>query len=168
MSASFVSQLAGRLASVDWEGDWERSRSRVKLMREFLRRSAFWAGELGSADWPFFDVAALVDPSVRADPQTVEHVVAGASAHQPVVADTCAWALHFAALRDADVRLPELPDPFEPLVDMYERGGAFLLDGTGTVQVDAAAIPLATREQWLAQPELSLTAAELGALDRRG
>lgn len=167
MSASFVSQLAGRLASVDWEGDWERSRSRVELMREFLRRSALWAGELGSEDWPFFDVAALVDPSVRADPQTVEQVAAGVSVHQPVVGDTCAWALHFAALRDADVGLPKLPDPFEPLIRMYERGGAFLLDGTGTVQVDAAAIPLATRDQRLGQPELSLTVAELDALDRR-
>ncbi|MFH9658963.1 hypothetical protein ACH4NF_14665 [Streptomyces sp. NPDC017248] len=165
MSTSFVSKLAGRLTSVDWVGDWERSRSRVRLMHEFLRRSALWAHALGSDDWPFFDVAALVEPSVRADELTVEQVVAGASALQPVVGDTCAWALHLAALRDADVRLPELPDPFEPLVRMYERGGAFLLDGTGFVQVDAAAVPLMTCDQRFAQPELPMTDADLDALD---
>lgn len=167
MSTSFVSQMAGRLRSVDWEGDWERSRSRVRLMQEFLRRSALWARELDSEDWPFFDVAALVEPSVRAESQTVERAVARAGAHQPVVGDTCAWALHFAALRDADVRLPELPDPFEPLVRMYERGGAFVLDGTGSAQVDAAALPLMTRDQRLVQSALSLTDVELDALDGR-
>jgi hypothetical protein len=165
MSSSFVAQVAGRLASVDWEGDWERSRSRVTLMREFLRRSALWAGELGSEDWPFLDVAALVDPSVRADPQTVERVAAVASVHQPVVGDTCAWALRSAALRDADVRFPELPDPFEPLVVMYERGGGFSRQAGLFIQVDAANLPIGDRADRAARKPVVIDPVELDALD---
>jgi hypothetical protein len=165
VSASFVSRLAGRLEGVDWGGDWERARSRVRLMQEFLRRSALWAGELGGEGWPFFDVAALVDPAVRADPQTVGQVVAGASALQPVVGDTCAWALHFAALRDAEVRLPELPDPFEPLVVMYERGGGFSRHAGLFIQVDMADVLIGDCADRAARAPLAIEPAELDALD---
>ncbi len=165
MSTSFVSRMAGRLASVDWDGDMERARSRVALMGEFLRRSALWADALGGSRWPFFDVASLVDPSVRADDDLVARARGGTALQDAVVADTVAWALHFAALRDAGVILPELPDPFEPLVVMYERGGGFSRHTGLFVQVDVANSPIGDRADRAARQPLVMDPAELDALD---
>ncbi|MBA9001808.1 hypothetical protein [Thermomonospora cellulosilytica] len=40
----------------------------------------------------------------------------------------CFSAVHFAALRDAAVPLPDLPDPFEPFLLFYGRGEGFWRD----------------------------------------
>ncbi len=42
---------------------------------EYLRRAAWWARATNSQQWPFFDIAAAVNPSIRADP-AVERVTA--------------------------------------------------------------------------------------------
>ncbi|MFJ3832671.1 hypothetical protein ACIPWI_32660 [Streptomyces sp. NPDC090046] len=157
--------LAARLERADWVGSFDRTRSRVALMREFLRRSALWAGATGSTEWPFFDIAGRIDPSVRIDDESVKGVAERIGLQQPVVLNTVTWALNFAVLSDTAPVLPDLPSPFEPLVLMFERGGGFGLDGSGHIEVDMAAIARGTVEQARERAPLDLDGAGLDALD---
>lgn len=150
--ASHVSEMRDRLIAVDWRDRDDQTMPRVLLMREFLRRSSLWARELGAESWPFFDVAALVDPGVRAPEQTVTEVVDSIPPQQSTIAHTCRWSLHFAALLDTGRALPALPHPYTPLLRMYELGGGFLLDGTGFIQIDTGSIPMRQRDFWIDQP----------------
>ncbi|MER7850699.1 hypothetical protein ABTZ03_43000 [Kitasatospora sp. NPDC096077] len=130
--------LADRLANVDWDPVETDPRLRISLMKEFLRRSALWAHQLGSDTWPFFDVAALIDPSVRADHKLVELVSKSCALQSAAVQQSCMGALHFAALQESGRATPRLPDPYEPIVFLFENGGGFTLDGTGMIDVDVA------------------------------
>ncbi|WP_144121454.1 hypothetical protein [Catellatospora sichuanensis] len=117
--------LADRLARVEWLDDDQRAPSRSRLMSEYLRRAALWAQRLDAARlWPFFDVAQLIDPGTRADPELVREVCAQAAERGANHLDRrlCEYALHFAALPDPPAGLP---DPFAPLIELYERGGQF-------------------------------------------
>ena len=59
-----------RLLAVNWDGDFDASDrhavSRARLMREYLRRSAWWADYLNAtSEWPFFDVAGRLAPNIE-------------------------------------------------------------------------------------------------------
>lgn len=165
-----VEAVAARLRAIDWQENDDRTRSRVALLREYLRRAARWAGHLDSlAEWPFFDIAARVNSAIRADPDLVARLN-NHLARQPIWNDvrrTCEWTLHWAALRAAPgVDLPALEDPFEPLIRMYERGGGFTRE-SGFFQVDLAGFPRRSAEDYLAlSPLLDLDDAALDEIDR--
>ncbi|MEJ3743600.1 hypothetical protein WEI85_09955 [Actinomycetes bacterium KLBMP 9797] len=161
--------MAARLMAIDWRGSDERTRSRVVLMREYLRRAAWWAQRVGHPElWPFFDIATYVDAGVRADPALVKKVEDALNevGSWSDVRLTCLWALHWAALRDASgVVLPELDDPFEPLIRMYERGGGFCEEHV-FIDVDRAGIPRRTLlDHRSAKPVAQLDDAWLDGLD---
>jgi hypothetical protein len=160
--------LTMRLEQAAWHEPMERTGSRLALMREHLRRSALWSRHLGSESWRFFDVAGAVDPTVWADDSLVERVLAVARGY-PVVGKTCVYALRFAVLRDRGVELPELPDPFEPLVLLYERGGGWARDCSGIfIEIDMCGLPIRNVEHWLAAEALpSLSSGSLAELDER-
>lgn len=143
-----VQACAARILAVDWAGSDTHTRSRVALLREYLRRAACWLETYPEAAWPFFDAGALIEPTARADAQTVERVDSALRRPEviPKVRETCVWAPHIAALRDAGRELGNVPDSYEPLLLMYERGGGFTFDGTGFVQVDFVGVPLGTPE----------------------
>lgn len=169
MMVDSVAALADRLMSVEWDGDWTRTRSRVALLKEYLRRSAEWVDRLGSSAWPFSDIAALVDPQVRADPTIVSQVEASMNRPEvwPEVRDTAVRALHFAALQKAGGALPDLPDPFEPLIIMYERGGGFSITETGAIQIDVAGVQFGSMKAHLGlEPRAPMDERSLDALDR--
>ncbi|MFF3008407.1 hypothetical protein ACFVTF_37060 [Kitasatospora sp. NPDC057940] len=123
--------MVDRLKAVQWtayrEGE-RRAFSRAALMKEYFRRAALWLDAYGETDeWPFFDLAAIVAPAVRADPAVVsdiEDFVEDASGSWHAI-ECSAAAVQWAALGDAPGPvLRPLPDPFEPLIRVYERGGA--------------------------------------------
>ena len=135
---SAVNDLVTRLAAVNWEVDFdepaELTKERIGHFREYLRRAAPYAAlQSGKpAPWPWFDVAACVDPSIRADDELIEAVVSrieGGGFHS--VRASCAAALHFAALTDAGAAPRHLANPFEPLVRVYELGGGISRDCSG-------------------------------------
>ncbi len=72
-----VEAVVDRLLAVDWDGEYGQRRSQVALMREYLRRSALWSKHLDAGPWPFFDIAAAVDPDVRADQAAVDRLEEG-------------------------------------------------------------------------------------------
>lgn len=157
--------LMERIRRIDWDSDGNRTRSRAVLMREYLRRSALWSEELDATGWPFFDVAAFVDPSVRAEQELIDTLSVDPNIFEngPLVRDTCLWSLHMEAVKSSGVKLPGLPDMFEPLILMYERGGGFSLSSTKTIDVDEAGIPRGTLQQHIGDEQKA--PMEHGALD---
>ena len=68
VNQSHTAATLARLQAVDWTGGsgFKQRRSRVRLMAEYLRRAALWAQDLdATSEWPFFDIAAHVDPSIQ-------------------------------------------------------------------------------------------------------
>lgn len=169
---SHVDTTAKRIMAINWEGSFARTRSRVALLREYLRRAAWWAEAVKSEEWPFFDIAHAIKPEVRADPALVKRIETHLAPEMQgiLVVHACVRALHFAALLDAGVQLPKLPgsavQPFEPLLVMFERGGGFRTDGSGLIQVDIAGVPKGTIQSNLKdKPVVALDPAALDALD---
>lgn len=170
-----VQATLARLLAIDWASDMTRTDSRVVLLKEYLRRSAVWADRLGlPEDWPFYDLAAAVDPSVRADESLMEILadrVGSMGFYSPLWRAIQAM-MHWAAIRDAgqvpDDVGPDLSDPFEPLLLMLERGGDFDTEH-GQFVVDAVVLPAQRYENLLRRaPMESLDAEVLDAMDRSG
>ncbi|MGH3940619.1 MAG: hypothetical protein ACRDTG_18680 [Pseudonocardiaceae bacterium] len=165
-----VTHLAERILAINWAESPDKTRSRGYLMKEYLRRAAWWAKATKSLQWPFLDIAAAVNPTVRADSAVVERVAEQVKKDLQgvLVTRTCIRALHFAALLDAGIDLPqELPLPFEPLIVMFERGGGFHVEGSGLIDVDTLGIRVGTvDENLLPEPIVQLDEAALDALDQ--
>lgn len=117
-------RVVARLENADWGDNYERTGSRIRLMKEYLRRAALWAQALDCSNrWPFFDIAAYVDPSAHLDDEyfnQVKYRLGGAGATYTTVY-IIRFMLNFTVL---EVRPPGLPDPFEPLLRVFERGGS--------------------------------------------
>jgi hypothetical protein len=135
---STVNDLVTRLLAIEWDVDFdepaELTKERIAHFREYLRRAAPYASLRPGkpVSWPWFDVAACVDPSIRADVDVVEAVTARIEGgHYSGVRASCAAALHFAALTDAGAVPRYLADPFEPLMRVYELGGLIGRDCSG-------------------------------------
>jgi hypothetical protein len=160
-----------RLEAVDWKGDsgFEHRRSRVRLMAEYLRRAARWAQVLDAADeWPFFDIAAHVDPTVHvpADQAKDLEALIYRGIGWPSVVTASRAALRWAALLDVGTPLPPgLEDPYEPLLLIFDRGGGWTIEA-GFIDVDGAAI---RQQTWIdhlsTEPVTALDLATLDALD---
>ncbi|MER5785114.1 hypothetical protein ABT104_25885 [Streptomyces mobaraensis] len=66
---------------------------------------------------------------------------------------------------ESSVPLPQLPDPYEPLIILYERGGEFPVEH-GYATFLPWRLPLEPREKYLtSEPGISLESAALDALD---
>ena len=165
---------AKRIMTIQWVGAYDKTPSRLALMREYLRRSAWWAEALKVDSWPFFDIAHAVKPEVRANPSLISrmeaHLTSKLQLPSSRVGKACERALHFAALLDSGADLPSLPEsvqhPFEPLLLMFERGGGFRVDGSGLIEIDSLGLQKDTlQSNRIKEPIVSLARSELDALD---
>lgn len=168
---SRAARTVSRLLAVDWAGDTnlDHLRSRAALMKEYLRRAAWWAHELDATEeWPFIDIAAHVAPGVHVPDdsagqlETLIHDRVG----WPSVADACRNALRWASALDAGVVIPDhLQDPFEPLLLLFERGGGWT-EESGFIDLGLASVRRRTwRDHLTSEPATSLAASALDALD---
>lgn len=166
-----------RLRAVIWTGDWDDAvahvMSRRILMREYLRRAGMWAQAYSAeAAWPFFDVTEYMDsqftlPSELAkDLQTYLNQLTGDYA----IKRTCSGAVRIAEFREQDPAFgADLPDLYEPLVLFYERGGEFLRDNAGFIDLTGVSLRPGTLQGHLSTPRLdSLDDAVLDAVDAEG
>lgn len=161
-----------RLRAIDWEDDdavFDHAPSRAALMREYHRRMAHWARALNAeAHWPFFDIVQHIDPTftlsddVRAelDDYISENV------GWPSIERTCRGAVNWAEFRlRTEIALPELEDPYEPLLVMYERGGGFTVESE-FIDLTGIAVPIKPLSDYLlADPIVQLDPDVLDALD---
>lgn len=159
-------RLIERLDAVDWDESLDHNGSRMRLMQEYLRRSALWAQALGCTEyWPFFDIASFVDPDARVDEETAAAVRRrmGEGGARPLDATIVRYMLDFSVLEN----WPDgLPDPFEPLLMVYERGGPFDWEAGRVYIGSTVGIPEGTWEKYVGRTPLDdVSPAALDALD---
>lgn len=148
-------------AAAAFAPDYGRQASHAALLKEYLRRTALWAKALDRrADWPSLDVAALLFPD-RFSPGDVRLPELGGAFREPLEA-----AVHFAAVADTTtVRAFGLPDPYEPVVRLLERGGPLTTEHgmifAGTAGMSRGAFPPAVA----AGPGIALDEVALDAID---
>lgn len=124
MTSENAQQLLQRILATSLNKRPNKRWSHVALFKEYARRMALWAVRLKRAsDWLFFDVAGALDPQWRADESLVSalHDFLDDKAYLGLMCDVYEWALHWAALRESQSF--DLPDPYEPIILLYERGG---------------------------------------------
>lgn len=161
-----------RLLAIDWDSPlaFDHRQSRARLMKEYLRRAALWARELdGGKPWPFFDIAVLIAPDVQPSQGLADQLEAliDECIGWPAVQAICRAALRWAALLDSGHSIPVgLPDPYEPLLVMFERGGGFTTEH-GFIELDGASVSRRSIGDYLSEePALaSLEPDYLDALD---
>jgi hypothetical protein len=158
-----------RLLAVNWKDDaaFDHRSARVRLMREFLRRSAWWARQFGAPDsWPFYDIAEYVAPGVTVSEDLslrLEELIR-TRVGWPGVAVACRAALHWAAVVDAGARPDGGEDPYEPLLLFFERGGSFTTE-SGFIEVDGGSVRRRTWPEYLDRKAADISPAALEALD---
>ncbi|HEU4328287.1 MAG TPA: hypothetical protein VFS21_34435 [Roseiflexaceae bacterium] len=158
-----------RLLAISWRHEPARESSNVALLREYFRRAAHWARALNSVEqWPFFDVAARIDPAARAAPALVDLLDAHLRSKQVQerFRQTCAWFLHWSLIADRpEARRFSLLPPYDPLIVMYERGGTFRSEH-GFFYVGSAATSRGRPKDYTsAEPFVALDPSVLDAYD---
>ena len=179
-----------RLWSLDWQFR-NTCPSHVALMREYLRRSAQTTRALEATDLsPWNDPAEFVQhpnldlnvlPGFTLLSSAPEYLGAGFDPLEnriqtlnqqlpknftPLMRKTCLWAVRWASLQRLPVILRHgLPDLYEPLLVLYERGGWFRTE-RGQVDFGGPMIPVPSAEQRLQHPPMASFESEaLDALD---
>ncbi|MBZ4319708.1 hypothetical protein [Streptomyces huiliensis] len=160
-----------RLLAVEWRpvgGNDKHSRSRFELMREHLRRTALWAEHLGADTWPYPPLARTFDHTVGIPvdvrEQLVEHLEDRTFyAHTSML---CMHTVAWAYLKEQCTSLPRLPDPYEPLLVLFERGGEFAVEVGQMARFRPWLLALQPRDEYLSQdPFVELDDATLDSLD---
>jgi hypothetical protein len=163
-----VKALLDRLLSIRWTDKCLERVSQVRLLEEHARRAALWRRRFGSG-WYFADLAFLVAPSVRASQEVlrrfhegVPHYLSGNVLH------VCENALHYAALQKAGKCPADLPNPFEPLIVLFERGSLFSRNGAGFYDMDGLGVRLRNVDDYLQdEPRAPLDPEQLNDIDWR-
>jgi hypothetical protein len=160
---------AEQIKLIQWGDERRQRRSQVRLLQEHLRRSALWALELRAPGWPFYDIAFYIDPGVRAPEPLVREVHESMSGNGSYhVIKTVEWSLHFSFLEDSGFDLTKFPDPFTPLILLYERGGMVNLDSTIFIDVDGTGTARKTAEKYATiKPLLDFDEEALQEMDRK-
>ena len=151
MTPTHLTRTAERVKAFTWTYREEETDLRARLMAEFLRRSALWARESGAATWPFPDLAAAIDPSVRAPEEVLAQVLVTVPEFPTVVRTVLANAL------------PDLPDPYAPLLALLERGEVFGVEGTARIEVDMRGLPRKNAEFWAAREPVEVPGEDAAA-----
>ncbi|MBW4496333.1 MAG: hypothetical protein KME26_25325 [Oscillatoria princeps RMCB-10] len=168
-----VDSAMERILAIKWEPDDSRASSHIALLREYLRRAALWAKALNCTDeWPFFDVAAHICPLQRAGDAKVEalgrHFSEAPFYATGIIEKTCEWFLHWDAVKNRpEVTKFALPDPYEPLIIMYERGGIFSTEH-GFFNFEVGGFPRGTwSDHYQLSPAIELDVRALEELDSK-
>lgn len=144
-----------RIKAIVWNVEWRRDEKLdwfVEKLREFFRRSALWRDKLenyGGEYWPFFDVAEHVNPSIRADKDIWQdinqHLLSLNIGMETRM--TCEWHLHWVALKIYGGEKFDLPDPYEPLIEMYEAGSGIIYIDNIFVSIQGVMVPFYQRKE---------------------
>lgn len=140
MNDTAANKALERLLAVDWEYNDARQESHVALMTEYLRRATLWVMAFNiSGKGRFFNLAGIIMPDVSAPQHLIDEV-------EELPANwwgrrICTWYLLWAMIKDhPEVTKLDLPDLYEPLIRLYERGGSFTMEHT-FIDVGSAGIP---------------------------
>jgi hypothetical protein len=122
-------EMITRIKSIDWSGRTvikENSAYGSKLMEEYLRRMLLWSTELKAVGWPFFSIADCITTFNDEMISNLHTQLNQVQFPNTLIKMTCFWAVQWSYLKDtSQAKQFELPDPYDPLVAMYERGACF-------------------------------------------
>ncbi|MEU4606018.1 hypothetical protein AB0F43_23780 [Kribbella sp. NPDC023972] len=164
-------RMVDRLLAVRWDESAARAhrRSRGRLTREFLRRTAQWALAVGAEEgWPFSDLAGALDREVAVDPALLAKLeIDGATVGGfPIRPAHAAVIVRWAALGDLPrQRFPELDDPYEPLVTMVGRGGGYSV-AKGFIELGYGSFPIGSVAERAALEPVPIDEATLDQADQ--
>lgn len=164
-------RMVERLLAVTWDDEaaYAHQRSRGRLTREFLRRTAQWAQALGVPEqWPFGDLAGALDPEVAVEPALLAklEIDAATVGAYPIRPAHGAAIVRWAALGDLPRhRFPQLDDPYEPLLALFDRGGGYL-QYNGFIELGYGAFPKLSAAERAELEPLPIDEATLNALDQ--
>jgi hypothetical protein len=139
MSDSHTETTLSRIYSIKWRKVPNPSKlafdAQVLLMLEFIRRQALWGRTLNIPETTRvpFDVAEYKEPTIRANPEILDKLHHHLSNFYTLsysfnrhAQNICDLVLHWAALKDSGVSdMTEHPDPYEPLLHMFDNFGTF-------------------------------------------
>ncbi|MEU4178518.1 hypothetical protein [Streptomyces sp. NPDC026589] len=172
-----ASKVMERLCAVKWERDWGdvfgKAMSRRLLMREYLRRSALWAQTYSAESaWPFFDITEYMDPEFKFSPDTAQELEEFLRARMSGdVKVTCRGTVRLAELRlhNPEIGTDDLPDLYEPLIRLYERGGEFMTDNFGALDLTGVSFRHGSLQGYASNtPVVALDGTVLDSLDVEG
>ena len=182
-----------RVWKITWRYAPETRGSDVALMREYLRRSALVAEALGlTRSWPWYDAAGrltLPDMDARLLPgftrldttptpgaqwtpleqkimEMDDHLSGQPDRPSILMRRSCLWYVRWESIKSHPALAPlSLPELYEPLIVMYERGGWFNLEH-GYIDLRGLMIGAGSLQKYLdARPALSLDPQTLDLLD---
>lgn len=170
-----IAAALARVHAITWDQPDRNDRegSQIALMFEFLRRMALWYEALrGRSRWPFFSVAEAIaagSGNVRAilerpEMVSIESAVGRLLSHPRHI---CTWYVQWSAIEALDeVRAFGLPEPYQPALLIFERGGLFSIE-QGMFQFFLASFPVGTIARNRGRPPLALDDASLAQQDAR-
>ncbi|MFI7892332.1 hypothetical protein ACIFUY_13845 [Streptomyces sp. CACIS-1.16CA] len=183
MKNTQAKRLVDRITAINWQEEelsFTHGASRAHLMREYLRRAAVWVSELEkhpstpsfgtdhSDNWPFIDFARVLDSSVTPNPELASRLdnFLAEYASAPLTGKICRHALNWHSLPGGSLSgFPNLPNPFDPLIIIFERGGGFWVEN-GFIDFFTHRVRLADWSQHVnRRPLVSLSTDYLDSLD---
>lgn len=173
---SAVNDLRDRITAVKWEYDASRRRSHEALFKEYLRRQVLWLDALDLTDhYPWYDIPQLINEDIRANIDATnrvrQHITLQVMNATMIITGVLESALHWMALDEVNALPHDLPNPYEPMVILYERGGTFTVEdmfGRFVIGYDAMgpSLPRGPWRRWYQdQPFVELDATVLDKLD---
>lgn len=142
MSLNKIDQAKKRINSINWKyNDPHKEGSHMLLFKEFLRRAALLAElfeilDVPGTGWPMLNYATYFDSSLELEDEEIDalaeelHVGGFPFWYSSRV---CIYFIHWIIIQDRpEVVAVNIPNPYEPLLTLYERGGTFQRDKDGT------------------------------------
>ncbi len=144
MNTQILTQSAlDQLLNIPWQLDDNKVNSHVALFQEYLHRMSLWSKAINHPElWPFYDLSSYLYAPQKAK----EYQIIQLKQHltkfplNRLVKHTCEWYLSWSFIADEMTKKYQLPDPFAPLILMYERGGTFYTEH-GFFCVSVASFP---------------------------
>ncbi|PSR58060.1 MULTISPECIES: hypothetical protein [Nocardia] len=155
-NTGLVDEMVDRLISSNWsdpELAVAHTNSRQRLVAEYLYRVALWVDicelDLIRGEWPFVDLANHLHCEVQTPPAAWEELSSARANISPWDKQLISAALRWAAVADAGYQpVVELPDPFEPLIVFFGRGGGLIWEN-GMFDIGGSMIVLRDPKYWI-------------------
>jgi len=163
-----------RLMRINWNPKPELFELHLELLREHFRRLSLVLVRVGSGQYwpggcPVFDLLRSVDSLAEVDDPRIELCMTELTSTGNIIwpqLQTCRSYLRWtAASRVRDSVQRGLPEPYEPLLLMYENGGWFALANDGRADIDLRISLSWHSPAWFAK-QMPLIQLDEGGLER--
>ena len=135
MKSENFNKTIERLSSLNNESrnTYKSIGSCVLLFKEFCRRMALWSDTMFLKDhWPLFDITSNIDSSWEIDYNQLSDYLKekNITIFSPTSNQIIKWFIHWEGNKNKElIKQFNLPDPYEPVITLLERGGDIHKEG---------------------------------------